>query len=70
MSNDPATDGCQADLIYAIVAMVSDNLGDVTAIEYVVRSPDGAQRNPGCSSVASVPDCAALHPGYLLGLST
>jgi hypothetical protein len=29
-----------------------------------LRSPDGAQRNPGCDSVLAIPDCAALHPGY------
>ena len=28
------------------------------------RSPDGAQRNPGCRSGTIVPDCASLHPGY------
>jgi hypothetical protein len=29
------------------------------------RSPDGAQRNPGPSSlVARFPDYASLHPGY------
>ena len=30
-----------------------------------VRSPDGAQRNPGPSfTELGIPDCAALHPGY------
>jgi len=29
----------------------------------VLRSPDGAQRNPGLSP-QRIPDCASLHPGY------
>jgi hypothetical protein len=30
-----------------------------------VRSPDGAQRNPGSVSAdRAVPGCVALHPGY------
>jgi len=30
-----------------------------------LRSPDGAKRNPaGGVGSTSVPDCAALHPGY------
>jgi len=32
-----------------------------------LRSPDGAQRNPGRTQyVARAPDYAALHPGYEL----
>ena len=30
-------------------------------------SPDGAKRNPGPCPDRSVPDCAALHPGYASG---
>ena len=30
----------------------------------ILRSPDGAQRNPGADSATRIPDCAALHPGY------
>src|ERR1051326_316540 len=32
----------------------------------MIRSPDGAKRNPGAALQASpsFPDCAALHPGY------
>src|SRR6188768_1100776 len=29
-----------------------------------VRSPDGAQRNPGPAQLDAFPDYAALHPGY------
>ena len=29
-----------------------------------LRSPDGAQRNPGAVSATRIPDFAALHPGY------
>jgi hypothetical protein len=34
---------------------------------FVVRSPDGAQRNPGTVSQVEqvVPDFASLHPGYV-----
>jgi len=29
-----------------------------------MRSPDGAQRNPGSFDPSRFPDFAALHPGY------
>ena len=32
----------------------------------ILRSPEAAQRIPGISFFALLPDCAALHPGYLL----
>jgi hypothetical protein len=28
------------------------------------RSPDGAERNPGCILAHEAPDYAPLHPGY------
>ena len=34
------------------------------AMTRVCRSPDEAQRNPGCLVASQLPDFAALHPGY------
>lgn len=31
----------------------------------IVRTPDGAQRNPGLPRGTRVPDTLALHPGYV-----
>ena len=34
-------------------------------VQALIRSPDGAKRNPGPESVAPTPDYASLHPGYI-----
>src|SRR5260370_6646183 len=53
------------DYLYRLVKMLSGGSWAVGPVDsqYVRRSPDGAERNPG-SLLAAPPACAALHSGY------
>jgi hypothetical protein len=58
---------CKADWTTQITLIRLNNLASArtSVARAVLRSPDAALRNPG-TNVTLAPDCAALHPGYLL----
>src|SRR6516162_10173190 len=65
-----------ASAMVAVPVLNANVMGWLRSLPLVVaRSPDGAQRNPGTALQhfhieRESPDCAALHPGYVQGVSS